>query len=65
MDRKVETMVDAWKGVELKDACEKLIEGTQSIPQLGRSLIGSKDNLLEITDEMDARLEYFQEQPKC
>ncbi|KAJ7057953.1 Sec34-like family-domain-containing protein [Mycena amicta] len=48
----VDGMLDGWRGVEeggrsLKDACERLLE--------------ERDHLLSLTDEIDARLEYFQE----
>ncbi|KAJ7504805.1 Sec34-like family-domain-containing protein [Mycena galericulata] len=48
----VEGMLEGWRGVEeggrsLKDACERLLE--------------ERDRLLEMTDEIGARLEYFQE----
>ncbi|KAF7319724.1 RRM domain-containing protein [Mycena kentingensis (nom. inval.)] len=50
--REVDGMLDGWRGVEeggrsLKDACERLLE--------------ERDQLLALTDEIDARLEYFQE----
>ncbi|KAJ8521822.1 hypothetical protein ONZ45_g1537 [Pleurotus djamor] len=52
IDSKVDGMLDGWRGVEesgksLKDACEKLLE--------------ERDNLLDLTDSIGARLEYFQE----
>ncbi|KAG5651929.1 hypothetical protein H0H81_006911 [Sphagnurus paluster] len=52
VEREVDAMLEGWRGVEeggksLKDACEKLLE--------------ERDGLLELTEEIDARLEYFQE----
>ncbi|KAG6910079.1 hypothetical protein DXG01_013131 [Tephrocybe rancida] len=52
VDREVDGMLDGWRGVEeggknLKDACEKLLE--------------ERDKLLELTEEIGIRLEYFQE----
>ncbi|KAH7923166.1 Sec34-domain-containing protein [Leucogyrophana mollusca] len=52
VDREVDGMLDGWRSVEeggknLKDACEKLLE--------------ERDRLLELTDEIGTRLEYFQE----
>ncbi|KAF5381998.1 hypothetical protein D9615_004200 [Tricholomella constricta] len=52
VEGEVEGMIEGWRGVEeggksLKDACEKLLE--------------ERDKLLELTDEIGARLEYFQE----
>ncbi|KAF7289949.1 RRM domain-containing protein [Mycena indigotica] len=48
----VDDMLEGWRGVEeggrsLKDACERLLE--------------ERDRLLSLTDEIGARLEYFQE----
>ncbi|KAJ7467170.1 Sec34-like family-domain-containing protein [Mycena latifolia] len=52
VDAEVDGMLEGWRGVEeggksLKDACERLLE--------------ERDRLLEMTDEIGARLEYFQE----
>ncbi|KAG6850247.1 hypothetical protein H0H93_015799 [Arthromyces matolae] len=52
VDQEVASMMEGWRGVEdggknLKDACEKLLE--------------ERDKLIEMTDEIGARLEYFQE----
>ncbi|KAJ7187957.1 Sec34-like family-domain-containing protein [Mycena filopes] len=52
VDAEVDGMLDGWRGVEeggksLKDACERLLQ--------------ERDRLLEMTDEIGARLEYFQE----
>ncbi|RDB16287.1 Conserved oligomeric Golgi complex subunit 3 [Hypsizygus marmoreus] len=52
IDEEVDHMMEGWRGVEeggksLKGACEKLLE--------------ERDKLLELTDEIGARLEYFQE----
>ncbi|TFK44055.1 Sec34-domain-containing protein [Crucibulum laeve] len=48
----VDKMMEEWRGVEeggksLKEACQRLLE--------------ERDNLLELTDEISTRLEYFQE----
>ncbi|KAJ7252598.1 Sec34-like family-domain-containing protein [Mycena rebaudengoi] len=52
VDAEVDGMLEGWRGVEesgksLKDACERLLE--------------ERDRLLQMTDEIGARLEYFQE----
>ncbi|KAK7005778.1 Sec34-domain-containing protein [Favolaschia claudopus] len=52
VDAEVDGMLEGWRGVEeggksLKDACERLLE--------------ERDRLLEMTEEIGARLEYFQE----
>ncbi|KAG2111138.1 Sec34-like family-domain-containing protein [Suillus discolor] len=52
VDREVSGLLEGWRSVEeggknLKDACERLLE--------------ERDRLLELTDEIGARLEYFQE----
>lgn len=52
VDVEVDGMLEGWRGVEeggksLKDACERLLK--------------ERDRLLEMTDEIGARLEYFQE----
>ncbi|KAJ7637031.1 Sec34-like family-domain-containing protein [Roridomyces roridus] len=52
IDGEVDGMLEGWRGVEeggknLKDACERLL--------------GERDQLVEMTDEIGARLEYFQE----
>ncbi|GLB40619.1 putative sec34-like family protein [Lyophyllum shimeji] len=52
VDQEVDRMMEGWRGVEeggksLKDACEKLLE--------------ERDKLLDLTDEIGARLDYFQE----
>ncbi|KDQ55621.1 hypothetical protein JAAARDRAFT_59617 [Jaapia argillacea MUCL 33604] len=52
IDKEVADMVGEWRSVEeggrnLKDACERLL--------------GERDKLLELTDAIGARLEYFQE----
>ncbi|KAF8072123.1 Sec34-like family-domain-containing protein [Lyophyllum atratum] len=52
VDQEVDSMMEGWRGVEdggksLKNACEKLLE--------------ERDKLLGLTDEIGARLEYFQE----
>ncbi|KAG2154342.1 Sec34-like family-domain-containing protein [Suillus bovinus] len=52
IEREVGGLLEGWRSVEdggknLKDACERLLE--------------ERDRLLELTDEIGARLEYFQE----
>ncbi|KAF8134474.1 Sec34-like family-domain-containing protein [Boletus edulis] len=52
VEKEVDSMLEAWRSVEeggrsLKDACERLLE--------------DRDKLLDFTDEIDMRLEYFQE----
>ncbi|PBK78097.1 Sec34-domain-containing protein [Armillaria solidipes] len=52
IDKEVDGMLEGWRGVEeggksLKDACERLLE--------------ERDRLLALTDDIGARLEYFQE----
>lgn len=52
VEQEVDGMLDGWRSVEqsgrnIKDACERLLK--------------ERDELLELTDEIDARLEYFQE----
>ncbi|KAF8867694.1 Sec34-like family-domain-containing protein, partial [Infundibulicybe gibba] len=52
VDQEVDKMLEGWRGVEeggksLKDACERLLE--------------DRDKLLEMTEEIGSRLEYFQE----
>jgi hypothetical protein len=52
VEKEVDSMLEGWRGVEeggrsLKDACERLLE--------------DRDKLLDLTDEIDTRLEYFQE----
>ncbi|KAF9466887.1 Sec34-like family-domain-containing protein [Collybia nuda] len=52
VEKEVAGMLEGWRSVEeggksLKDACEVLLE--------------ERDKLLELTDEIDTRLEYFQE----
>ncbi|KAF7972543.1 hypothetical protein HWV62_17744 [Athelia sp. TMB] len=52
VDADVEGMLEGWRGVEeggrsLKDACERLLQ--------------ERDSLLQLTDDIGARLEYFQE----
>ncbi|KAG1751418.1 Sec34-like family-domain-containing protein [Suillus paluster] len=52
VDREVGGLLEGWRSVEeggknLKDACERLLE--------------ERDRLLELTEEIGARLEYFQE----
>ncbi|KAF8557664.1 Sec34-domain-containing protein [Imleria badia] len=52
VEKEVDSMLEGWRSVEeggrsLKDACERLLE--------------DRDKLLDLTDEIDTRLEYFQE----
>ncbi|KAL0957026.1 hypothetical protein HGRIS_003127 [Hohenbuehelia grisea] len=52
IDSQVESMLDGWRGVEeggksLKDACERLLE--------------ERERLIELTEDIGARLDYFQE----
>ncbi|KAL1752519.1 Sec34-like family-domain-containing protein [Schizophyllum commune] len=52
VDKEVEGMLEGWRTVEeggksLKDACERLLE--------------ERERLLDLTDQIGARLEYFQE----
>ncbi|KAG6809162.1 hypothetical protein H0H92_001356 [Tricholoma furcatifolium] len=52
VDQEVVRMLEGWRGVEeggksLKDACEKLLQ--------------ERDKLLEVTEEIELRLDYFQE----
>ncbi|KAG6878890.1 hypothetical protein C0992_006827 [Termitomyces sp. T32_za158] len=52
VDQEVEGMLEGWRSVEeggksLKDACQKLLE--------------ERDELIELTEEIGARLDYFQE----
>ncbi|KAI6121799.1 Sec34-like family-domain-containing protein [Pisolithus sp. B1] len=52
VEQEVDGMLDGWRSVEqsgrnIKDACERLLQ--------------ERDELLELTDEINARLEYFQE----
>ncbi|KAL4078302.1 Sec34-like family-domain-containing protein [Scleroderma yunnanense] len=52
IERNVDGMLEGWRNVErsgknIKDACEQLLE--------------ERNKLLELTDEVEARLEYFQE----
>ncbi|KAK0197162.1 Sec34-like family-domain-containing protein [Armillaria mellea] len=46
IDKEVDGMLEGWRG-SLKDACERLLE--------------ERDRLLALTDDIGARLEYFQE----
>ncbi|KAG6900069.1 hypothetical protein C0993_003419 [Termitomyces sp. T159_Od127] len=52
VDREVDGMLEGWRGVEeggksLKDACQKLLE--------------EREKLVQLTEEIDTRLDYFQE----
>ena len=71
VEKEVDSMLEGWRGVEeggrsLKDACERLLEDRVSCYFLARSFTDvlpdwSQDKLLDLTDEIDTRLEYFQE----
>ncbi|KAG9316781.1 Sec34-like family-domain-containing protein [Chiua virens] len=71
VEKGVDSMLEEWRGVEesgksLKDACERLLEDRVCpVCYPGRSLTDApcdlQDKLLALTDEIDARLEYFQE----
>lgn len=72
VEKEVDSMLEGWRGVEeggrsLKDACERLLEDRVSCCTLSRCLFTdvlrdwSQDKLLDLTDEIDTRLEYFQE----
>ena len=70
VDKEIEGMLEGWRGVEeggrnLKNACEKLLQervcfrlGYQLFPCFYFSI---QDELLTLTEEIDTRLEYFQE----
>ncbi|KAG6840935.1 hypothetical protein C0991_003193 [Blastosporella zonata] len=68
VDQELDGMLDGWKSVEdggksLKDACEKLLEERVCglNPPCEETLTRSQDKLLELTEEIGIRLEYFQE----
>jgi hypothetical protein len=71
IDREVEGMLEGWRGVEeggrsLKDACERLLEERVRLVQIVggcimRAETWLQDRLLELTDDIGSRLEYFKE----
>ena len=69
IELEVDNMLEGWKSVErsgknIKDACEQLLEervGCMTCFLFPVFDHGPQDKLLELTDEVDARLEYFHE----
>ena len=69
VDKEVEGMLEGWRtaeegGKSLKDACERLLEervrGCKPL-EANRRLTIVQERLLDLTDQIGARLEYFQE----
>lgn len=69
VDREVDGMLEGWRGVEeggrsLKGACERLLEERVRplfLLQFMSLMAPVQDKLLELTEEIGTKLEYFQE----